>query len=90
MDPNVVEECLVARWHYEQIRLWFHRQYTITVGGTMVMPSSVFSRSLVEFMAGLVDQKYLYVEDVLEVAGCLAKELNRRVVTLLRSEFLEL
>jgi len=56
----------------------------------MVMPSSVFSRSLVEFMAGLIDQKYLYVEDVPEVAGCLAKELNRRVVALLRSEFPEL
>ena len=56
----------------------------------MVMPSSVFSRSLVEFMAGLVDQKYLYVEDVPEVAGCSAKELNCRVVALLRSEFPEL
>ena len=90
MDPNVVKECLVARWHYEQIRLWFHRQYTITVGGTMVMPSSVFGWSLVKFMAGLVNQKYLYVEDVPEVPGCSAKELNRRVVALLRSEFPEL
>jgi hypothetical protein len=90
MAPIVVEECLVARWHYKQIRLWFQRQYAITVGGTMVMPSSVFSRSLVEFMAGVVDHKYLYVSEVPEIEGCSAEVVNRRVLNLILSDYPEL
>jgi hypothetical protein len=90
MGPEEVEECQVARWHYRQIQLWFVSKYSISVGESSVMPSSVFRRSLVEFVAAIVDHKYLYVDEVPVVEGCTATELNLRAWGFVEAEYPEL
>jgi hypothetical protein len=90
MDAKDIEECEVARWHYHQFQVWFCKNYTLSVGGTLVRPKLVFHRSLVEFATALVDHKYVHVDEVPLVECCSALELNKRVANFIESEHSEL
>jgi hypothetical protein len=90
LDFAEVEEFAMARWHYRQFKAWFTDKYKVKVKKALVNPMSVFRRSLVEFMAALVQYKYLYVDKVEAVQGCSALEFNKRVLAFINSEHLEL
>jgi len=90
ISAEEMEECTVARWHYRQFQLWFSIHYSMSVGETLIAPLSVFRRSLVEFMAAVVNHKYFHVDEVPPVEGCSDMELNVRVRDQLESEYPEL
>src|ERR1700675_4285611 len=79
LTKEEVDEGKEARWHYEQLQMWFSKHYTITIGDWKVRPWSVFDRSLVEFAAAVVNQKYIYVDEAPIGEGCSDSEGNPRV-----------
>src|ERR1700675_827013 len=90
LTKEEVDECKAARWHYEQMQMSFSKCYTITIGDSKVRPWSVFDRSLVEFAAAVVNQKYIYVDEAPIVEGCSASEVNSCVWDFVKESYSEL
>jgi hypothetical protein len=87
VGPEEEEECAMARWHYRQVKIWFADKYKIRVKDYFVHPMSVFRRSLVAFMAALVESKYLRADQAPEVQ---ALELKKRVLGFINLDHPEL